>query len=68
MISVIAFMDKVLGFIQLYLKKLQEKKAQDERNKLENDPFDWYVHHFDGVSDKSTKTKTNETDINYPAK
>lgn len=65
MISIVSFLDRVLSLIQVLIRKAQEKRAQNERDKLENDPFDFYVHHFDGVSD--SKTKTNETDTNHSA-
>ena len=67
MISIVAFLDRVLSLIQVYLKKIQDKRAQDERDKLENDPFDFYVHHFDGVSDTSSQTKADKADSNHPA-
>ena len=67
MISIVSFLDRVLSLIQVLIRKAQEKRAQNERDKLENDPFDFYVHHFDGVSESSSKAKTNETNTNHPA-
>lgn len=68
MISIITLLDKVLSLVQIFIKKLQEKRAQDERDKLENDPFDFYVQHFDGVSDSSNKAKASETNAQNSAK
>lgn len=63
MIRLIAVLDKVFSLIQLIIWNSKNKKAQDERNKLENDPFNFFVDHFDGVSnasnDKSKADKAN---------
>lgn len=65
MISIVSFLDRVLSLIQVLIRKAQEKRAQNERDKLESNPADWFHHHFDGVSD--SKTKTDKTDTNHPA-
>lgn len=65
MISIVSLLDRVLSLIQVLIRKAQEKRAQNERDKLENDPFDFYMHHFDGVSDTSSQTKANKTNTNH---
>ena len=68
MISIVSFLDKVLGLIQVLLKKIQEKRAQDERDSLEANPAEWFSEHFDGVQSTSDKTETSQANTNYPAK
>jgi len=39
------------------------KKAQNERDKLEQNPADWFTNHFGGVSKSADKTdKANAKD------
>ena len=68
MISIVSFLDRVFSLIQVLLKKIQEKRAQDERDSLEANPADWFNEHFDGVSDTSNETETSQANTNYPAK
>ena len=62
MIRLIAVLDKVFRLIHLIIWNAKNKKAQDERDKLENDPFNFFVDHFDGVSNTaSNKSKADKT-------
>jgi len=55
MINLIAVIDKLLNLLQAWAVRQQQKKAQDERNKLENDPYLWFDAHFNGVPESSRK-------------
>lgn len=46
----------LLDFIERALRKLVEVTRQNERDKLENDPVEFFADHFDGVSDNADKT------------
>jgi hypothetical protein len=46
----------LLDFIERALRKLVEITRQNERDKLENDPVEFFADHFDGVSDNADKT------------
>lgn len=63
MISIITFLDKALSLIHLILAKLKVKKAQDERDALENDPYLWFDSHFNGVPE-SARQKRNPNEAN----
>jgi hypothetical protein len=56
MISIIAVIDKLLNLLQVWAVRQQQKKAQNERNKLENDPYLWFDAHFNGVPESTRKT------------
>lgn len=63
MISVFAVIDKLLTMLQSWLTSQEQRKVQEARDELENNPADWFEHHFDGMSsgnaakdDKADKT------------
>lgn len=68
MISIVSFLDRVLSLIQVLIKKIQEKRAQDERDSLEANPAEWFSEHFDGVQSTSDEAKTSQANTHYPAK
>lgn len=46
-----------LRLLDKFISAIQNRKNQDERNKLEDSPADWFDEHFNGMSsDKSDKT------------
>lgn len=62
MMSFFAVLDKLLTMLQSWMARQEQSKIQEARDELENNPADWFVHHFDGVSDKqSSNDKTNKT-------
>lgn len=69
MIRLVALLDKVFSLIQILYQNLRNKKAQDERDKLESDPHTFFTDHFSGVSDAKHKTiEADKTNINHSAK
>ena len=53
----------ILRLVDKLLTAIAFKKAQNERNKLENNPADFFMDHFGGMSDTTDKTdKTNTKD------
>lgn len=42
---------KLIGLIEKIQRKQEQEKAQDEYEKIERDPADWWQSNFDGVSD-----------------
>jgi len=64
MIRLVTLLDKALSLIHLILAKLKAKKAQDERDALENDPYLWFDSHFNGVPESARqKPNPNEAHI-----
>jgi hypothetical protein len=54
---------KILDYIDRLAKLVLERMAQNDRNKLENDPVQWFDDHFDGgLRDDNDKAETNKTD------
>jgi hypothetical protein len=51
---------KLLDYFDRVLNLILERIAQNERDKLENDPAKWFDSHFDGLHDDTPKT--NEAD------
>jgi hypothetical protein len=45
-------LNKLLTLLMGFLRKREQATAQHERDKIEDDPADWFVHHFDSVRDK----------------
>ena len=66
MIKLAAVLDKLLSLFQFFIEKYKDAKAQRERDRLENDPYDFFADYFDGMSESSNKTseanKTNSSD------
>lgn len=54
----------ILRLVDKLLTAIAFKKAQNERDKLENSPADFFIDHFNGgLSDTTDKTdKTSVTD------
>ena len=64
MIKLLTVLDKVFSLIHLLIQNAKNKKAQDERNKLENDPFNFFVDHFGGMSDTTdNKSKADKASV-----
>lgn len=57
MIKAAAVLDKVLSLIKFFIEKYRDSKAQQERDKLENSPYDFYADYFDGMSESKRKTR-----------
>lgn len=53
----------ILRLIDKLLASLAFRKAQDERNKLEKDPSDWFSEHFNSSMFPETTNKTNKTNF-----
>ena len=51
MSSLIAVLDKLLTMLQSWMARQEQSKLQKARDELENNPADWFEHHFDGVHD-----------------
>lgn len=51
----------ILRLIDKLLTAISTKKAQNERNQLENDPYTWYHDHFNGVQPTEDKTDKANT-------
>lgn len=60
MISFLAALDKLLMMLQSWMVRQEQSKQQEARDELENNPADWFEHHFDGMSDDN-QNKTNKT-------
>jgi len=54
MISVFAVLDKLLDMLNAWMVKQEQKKAQEARDEMEENPADWFEHHFDGMSSSDT--------------
>lgn len=54
MISIFAVLDKLLAMLQSWVAAQEQKKAQEARDELENNPADWFERHFDGMSSGNT--------------
>jgi len=64
MIKVFAVIDKLLELLQSWVARQNQKKAQDERDALENDPYLWFDSHFNGVPESARqKPNPNEAHI-----
>lgn len=56
MISFFAVVDKLLAFLQMLVTAKEQTKIQEARDQIENNPSDWFEHHFNGMpADKSNK-------------
>lgn len=54
-------LNKLLTLLMGFMRKREQATAQNEADKLADDPADWFVHHFDRVRDKPTaSTKTDK--------
>lgn len=51
----------VLEIISKVIEKITERMRQNDRDKLENDPVDWFSDHFDGVRDNTETDKADNT-------
>ena len=49
----------ILRLIDKLLTAMAFRKAQNERDKIEQSPFDWFVDGFGGNGVQSPKDKTN---------
>jgi hypothetical protein len=62
MFNLLSLLDKLLTLLQGWVARQENKKAQEARDELEQNPADWFDEHFsNGVRpDDSSKTdKTN---------
>ena len=61
MSSLFAVLDKLLTMLQSWMARQEQSKLQEARDELENNPADWFVNHFDWVSNdkQSSNDKTN---------
>ena len=50
-----------LRLLDKLITSFQNKKAQSERNKLEQNPADWFNDHFNGGVSKTSTDKTDKT-------
>ena len=51
----------ILRLIDNLLTAIKFRKAQNERNELETDPYNWYVDHFNGMQSPNDKTDKTDT-------
>ena len=58
-----AVLDKLLEMLNAWMASREQKKVQEARNEIENSPADWFLYHFDGLSDdsQSEDSKTDKT-------
>jgi hypothetical protein len=56
MIKIAAIIDKLLSLFQYFITKHNEAKAQKARYEIENDPYNWFDAHFNGVPESTRKT------------
>lgn len=54
----------ILRLVDKLLTAIAFKKAQNERDKLEQNPADFFVDHFGGMSDTTDKTDKADTTNN----
>ena len=61
--SIFAVLDKLLTMLQSWMARQEQLKQQEARDELENNPADWFEHHFDGLSDDNqpSNDKTDKT-------
>lgn len=61
--SFFAVLDKLLTMLQSWMARQEQSKQQEDRDELENNPADWFEHHFDGLSadNQQSNDKTNKT-------
>lgn len=56
---------KALEIVLLWLDKLLtaifQSKAQDKRDEVETNPFDFFINHFGGMSSKDDKADKADT-------
>jgi hypothetical protein len=56
MIRLISVLDKLLNLLQFWVVRQKQEKIQEARDEIENNPANWFEHHFSGVpTDKSNK-------------
>ena len=61
----IELINRLLAFIEAFLRKKESKEAQHEVDELEANPNDWFNDHFGGVqSDDAEKANKADTDSN----
>ena len=53
----------ILQLIDELLAAIKYRKAQNERDKIEQSPFDWFSDGFGGGRVQSPKDKTDKTNI-----
>jgi len=57
----------ILRLLDELLTAIKFRKAQNERDKLEDNPANWFTNHFNvGLSDTSNKTDKASTSNNPP--
>lgn len=52
----------ILRIFDYIFTTLLQKKAQDERNKIEEHPASWFSEHFNGGMPSNTSSKADKTD------
>ena len=57
----ITSLEIILRFLDYFFVKWHTEQAQEDRDELEAHPANWFSHHFDGVSDTSSKDSANKT-------
>ena len=51
-------LNKLLTLLMGFLRKREQATAQNEADKIAEDPADWFVHHFDSVRDKPASSSS----------
>ena len=53
----------ILMFLEYFFKEWHYEQAQKERDALSDDPYDWFVHHFDGVYHRPSPPNETEHQV-----
>lgn len=57
MFNLVSLLDKLLTLLQGWVARQENKKAQEARDEIEQNPADWFDNHFSGLpNDKTDKT------------
>lgn len=54
--------------VERFFKRKEAREAQDERDKLEENPANWYNDHFGGVRKQQPDDSANKADANSDSK
>lgn len=60
--KIIALLSALVAALQGLARRKEHREAQDERDRLEGDPADWYNEHFGGVR-RDDADKADQADI-----
>ena len=64
--ALVGLLDKLAGILQRFLATREQRKAQDERTELEQNPSGWFAGKFGSVHQPADKDKADSANPPSP--